>query len=362
MQGLKPSLVSCALLLLASSAASAADKNLLLNGGFIQLLNGSNTERWSDAQKQAVPTFVKLAEKVSVELGMNTFVVQNLRYTEANGSSYTYIFPDTAKRDLVAELLNYAATKNRGGAQKVSAYLGLDYSESLIGNIGGKSESEISNLFSEQSKQDILLAEEISKRFKQSFQGWYLTIEIPNFKSWKGSSIVTSFHDYVKAVSKRCHELSPNAKIAISPYFNIAELNAADTAEVINKIVGGTEVNVLMIQDGVVYMPGSRAAKLAKVQEYFEAIKAKNPKCEIIADVEIGTASTATMLGEQLCTLKPIAPAKRLAFDLYHYMNPLTPDESTSDGQALVRAPLATRKSLYDAYRAATGKTNYPCQ
>ncbi|MBX9720583.1 MAG: DUF4434 domain-containing protein [Candidatus Obscuribacterales bacterium] len=331
--------------------------------------NGQNPREWSSDQQKNLPGLDKLTEKCFKDLGQNTFVIQNLRYSATNNKAeaFTYLHPVTEGRNLVEEILtfsNSASMKDDKGKRKLSIFLGLDFQQQLVDHIGSMSDNEISTKLIGQIDDDVKLADNIATRFgKNKFDGWYLPIEIPNFKSWKNNkTIISAFNLYLQKVSAECSRLKPDAPIAVSPYFNIEQLNAADTAELVKEITANTKVNTLMVQDSVTFgQGGSRSDRLKAVPEYFAMIKKANPHMNLMAIVEVGSAATIEGVGEQLCAQRNTGAVKRLAFDIHHNMNPLMPDGTTSGGNNLANTPFSQREGLYKAYLSAVKNNKLKC-
>lgn len=222
-----------------------------------------------------------------------------------------------------------------------------------------------------------------------SFSGWYVPQELWNFADPSGdrasllneffSTLTTFLRGGLAAATPHLQSKAARMRIATSPYFNreypghssYPLSGPAEVRRTFGTILGGSGVDVLMIQDSL------------SVKGYDDdlfgafADAARDAGVEWWANVEnfdpAQRPASIHRFSEQICQVAAHGPAKLVTFDFYHYMNPVLPDCCPGPGGLpvpcggtpagvctdrwdfpVVSAPLPLRKALYDDYRACT--------
>ena len=154
------------------------------------------------------------------------------------------------------------------------------------------------------------------------FCGWYIPQEI----ALTGLPEVAAarFNTYYREVSTTCKELSQGKPVAIAPYFNGQQAPSLIGAD-LKRIVAGTGVDVVMLQDGV----GARGwdEDVERVTPYFEVCR---KVCEELgvrlwSDLECFTRDFAPAWIDRIqgqFTTEAAFVEKFVTFDFFHYMSP----------------------------------------
>src|SRR5262245_50129944 len=317
--------------LFASDLLNGAEPVPRLAGGFVQLDDGAM--RLSGAQWAA------FLGKMT-EIGLDTIVVQRLELVRQDGK--LEVFHRDGAADPTAVLLRYA------DAHALKVFVGLRQDEQW--DVLRKKKESLAALLEVNRK----LADQAWTRYgaNKSFRGWYLPQELANYKF--SPEEIGLLHGYFKALSGHCRGLQRNRKdVAISPYFNPADetwLNRPpDYRRDLGRILDGSEVTIVMLQDGV----GARNIRpqefAEKVDPYYRAVKTlASANRQFWANVEAfeqdETPTTFSRLEAQLRTARRHADVL-VTFDCYHYLNPL--------GHSHGPEHAAAEERLYTAYKQA---------
>jgi hypothetical protein len=183
--------------------------------------------------------------------------------------------------------------------------------------------------------------------------GVYYSIEVAN-----NAFTPAANHPYLAAiidrVAKAVHQDLPGKKLAISPFFNTAFNNAEEYGKMWEYVLKNSELDIIILQDGVGAAPHTLTAANDEISAYFrEARKAADAAGKPLW----GNAELFTNLGDrdnpqlipapidtirrQLRTEAPYVD-KFVCFE-FHYLDP-------NDAYTLSGSPAAARQTLYDSY------------
>ena len=335
-------------------------KPVPLTGAFLQIYDAAVPWYWPRNTENTKPkdqliNYTELIRKLRDELAMNTIVIQDLHYS-TDGTAFSSLIPD-AYNGSFGNPLKDILTEAKNGAKPVKVYLGLEYNQLLFDALGQS--APVNDKLTKQTTRDIALVDAIVKytddpKNNLKFDGWYISTEIGNF-DWSGDpNRKTQFTKYIHDVADKCYQTKPQYQtkplpIAISPYFNHANVNADSAAQMVRDLLAGSKVTTVMVQDGV----GASMNSHDDVVDYFKALKKYLPKeIEIVSDVELLTAadnvaSTSRIL-DQLSWQNELGTKNILGYDAINYLSPMPTSDAmemtntnrVSKGDATARAAL----------------------
>jgi hypothetical protein len=288
-----------------------------LDGAFIQLWPEMSTNM-SEAQWHEVLTAMKNA-------GLKTIIIQYLRHND------TDLFPaNPGQFDPTEEILSYADSH-----VGTHVFLGLGYDTAWYNQWKN---DQFLRLLAEKNR---LLATQLWTRYgarHKSFSGWYIPQEAWN-ENYSDEQI-KNLQLYYTEVVRHCKSLSKGLLVAVAPFFNPNEefigtvetpaQNAERFAKAYAQLLDGSQIDIVMLQDGV----GARKIEPSNFNErivpYFDAFKRFcAPKVkELWADLEayrtVGDErrpAEAARFIKQIEMLGPLA-THAVTFEFFHYMNP----------------------------------------
>lgn len=359
---------------------------LRLDGGFIQYQNGMMPWNWQwgaggkpysidwEAVLQAAH-YPNALNKPKSGLMLNTIVIKRLAVAKVNEavpsgqpeSDWEFYRVDSSDpkkpKDLgpTEEILSYADANN------IDVYVGLWEDEQFTYS---KLNETYLRAASEKNKQ---LAKKVWPllRGHPSFKGWYIPNEMWNIRS-SDMAKARLLNDFLSSISKYCkrdiesdrrlRDIASQKRVAAAPYFDpdVNELHspAGEVKDVYNTILKGSGVDVLMLQDRVGVLGWDTVAP--HLEEYFaafrDACKGVKPEVDFWAVVEVfrpgathSEPSDGTHLKDQFCIERETA-SRTIAFDYYHYMNPVVPDAG-APGETAVIGGFEGRRGLYNYYK-----------
>jgi uncharacterized protein DUF4434 len=194
-------------------------------------------------------------------MGMDVAIIQTEAYLEPEGGGWTL---DAVGQPLIEAVLDAAS----GEAMRV--FVGLALPESANGDPQAARDEALMAAIIDQSKES---AGRVSGRYGASpaFAGFYLPLE-----TWTPGSPGELGHlpEYLAQVSHHCRRLVSSKEIAISPFVSDLATDPALTEATYTEILGASEIDIVMIQDGV----GARGVAVAdfgtRVTPYLVAMKA----------------------------------------------------------------------------------------
>lgn len=289
-----------------------------LDGAFIQLWPEMSTSM-SEAQWQEVLTAMSSA-------GLKTIIIQYVRHNE------TDLFPaNPAQFDPTEKVLRCA--DSLPGTQ---VFLGLGYDTAWYKR--WKDETFLRQLAEKNGALATLLWTRYGARHK-SFSGWYIPQEAWN-ENYSDDQIKNLRDLYYEKVVEQCKRLAKDLPVAVAPFFNPNEefidseapaQNAERFAKAYAQLLNGSQIDIVMLQDGVGARKVDPANFNQKIVPYFDAFKrlcAPMVK-ELWGDLEayrtVGTderrpAETDRFI-RQVETFVPLT-AHVVTFEFFHYMNP----------------------------------------
>jgi len=222
---------------------------LSVRGAFLSALDEHDAAHWRSAVLQMR------------RMGMDVGIIQTEAYLEPTAGAWTL---DAVGRPLIEAVLDAAA------GEGVRVFVGLALPESANGDPRAARDEALMAAIIERSKES---AVRVFDRHGASpaFAGVYLPLE-----TWTPGSPgeLGLLPEYVAGLSRHCRSLSPSKEIAISPFISDLATDPALTARTYTEILTGSEVDVVMVQDGV----GARAVAVAdfetRVEPYLLAMKA----------------------------------------------------------------------------------------
>ncbi len=194
-------------------------------------------------------------------MGMDVAILQTEAYLDPAAGAWTL---DAVGQPLIEAVLDAAA----GHAMRV--FVGLALPESANGDPQAARDEALMAAIIELSKES---AVRVADRYAGSpaFGGFYVPLE-----TWTPGSPgeLGSLPDYLAQVSHRCRDLAPSKEIAISPFISDLATDPALTETTYAEILAASEIDVVMLQDGV----GARGVAVAELdargRPYLVAMKA----------------------------------------------------------------------------------------
>lgn len=182
--------------------------------------------------------------------------------------------------------------------------------------------------------------------------GVYYSIEVANnaFTPAANRPYLVSIID---RVAKAVHQALPGKKLAISPFFNTALASAEEFGAMWEEVLKNSELDIIILQDGVGVAPNTLTATNDEISAYFRAVR----KAADAAGKPLwGNAELFTNLGDrdnpqlipapidtirrQLQTEAPYVD-KFVCFE-FHYLDP-------NDAYTLSGSTATARQTLYDS-------------
>jgi hypothetical protein len=192
---------------------------------------------------------------------MDVAILQTEAYLDPAGGAWTL---DPVAQPLVEAVLDAAAAK----AMRV--FVGLALPESANGDPQAARDEALMAAIIERSKES---AVRVSERYSawRSFAGFYLPLE-----GWTPGSPgeLGELPEYLAQLSHHCRTLAPSKQIATSPFVSDLATDPALTETAYTGILAASEIDIVMMQDGV----GARGVAVAefgtRVRPYLLAMKA----------------------------------------------------------------------------------------
>ena len=145
----------------------------------------------------------------------------------------------------------------------MTVFLGLRLDKRLLGSVFLNCPDELRAALADELPRNVTLAHFLAGHYRlkhrRSFGGWYLPVEFANYEETAqkpGDGWVTQFNGVTTALSSACDRFAPGP-VAISPYFNGAVgpgsglVDAVQMGKNLARLLVGTNVSVVMLQDGV---------------------------------------------------------------------------------------------------------------
>jgi hypothetical protein len=319
-----------------SMLTSTAKKGL--DGAFVQLWPEMSTAM-NDSQWQDVLEAMNKA-------GLQIIIVQYLRHNN------TDLFPsDPGKFDAPEKILTYA-----DGHPGTQVFIGLGYDTAWYNQ--WRNDQYLRTL----AEKNRTLATTLWTRYGSrhaSFSGWYIPQEMWN-ENYTADQIKNLRELYYASLIRHCKSLSKDMPIAVAPFFNpnkdyigqseTPAQNAERFAELYAQLLNGSQIDIVMLQDGV----GARKIEPAdfkdKISPYYDAFrrlcapKVKELWADLEAYREIGNdkrrPAPADRFLKQVEMFAPLG-AHAVTFEFFHYMNPhghLKPPDYKRDQEQLYAA------------------------
>ncbi len=220
-----------------------------VRGAFLSALDEHDEAHW------------RAAVRHMRRMGMDVAIIQTEAYLDPTAGAWTL---DAVGPPLIAAVLEAAAGK------AVRVFVGLALPESANGDPQAARDEALMTGIIERSKES---AVRVSDRCGASpaFAGFYLPLE-----TWTPGSRgeLGRLPEYLAQLSRHCRSLAPAKEIAISPFISDLATDPALTETTYTEILTASEVDIVMMQDGV----GARAVAVAdfgtRVTPYLLAMKA----------------------------------------------------------------------------------------
>jgi hypothetical protein len=200
--------------------------------------------------------------------GLDTVILQAVEIRNANGTTRSFLPSHAKAYDPVKASLDYADSH-----PGMTVFLGLRLDENLGGSEFLNNAGQLQRELAEELPQNLMLATTLARRYhlkrRKSFGGWYLPTEIGNFPVpplVPGVDWVSQLNVFTRQISARCTALVPKP-VAVSPYFNSTIMGNACPAgmgQIVTRFLVGTDVSIVMLQDGV----GAADVPAARVADY----------------------------------------------------------------------------------------------
>jgi hypothetical protein len=192
---------------------------------------------------------------------MDVAIIQTEAYLEPAAGAWTL---DAVGQPLIEAVLDAAS----GEAMRV--FVGLALPESANGDPEAARDGALMAAIIERSKES---AVRVTDRYGTSpaFAGFYLPLE-----TWTPGSPGELGHlpEYLEQLGAHCRSLAPSKEVAISPFISDLATDPALTETTYTEILTASEIDIVMVQDGV----GARAVPVAefetRVTPYLVAMKA----------------------------------------------------------------------------------------
>jgi hypothetical protein len=292
-------------------SANAGDT--LLSGGFIQYWGGMETwgaDRWHP-----------LLDRMTA-VGLSTVVIQRLRSEADDGAIHDFIAEAPDATDVI---LAYA--DNHG----MDVYVGL-----MTHRLNGDPRSSQDAYLAAAAKDNNAVASRAWPRYgkHKSFRGWYIPLE-PWMAVYNDHEL-GGWHAFLSSVARHCRTLSGPRSVAFSPFIDENAAPPDSVAKIYKKMLEGTGVDVLALQDGA----GERCKGPADVGPWYVALTAAlaGSGTQVWANVENFEWSGVCRESERVpatwdklkARIAAAAPqvAKTVTFDFFHYMNDAVPLDS----------------------------------
>jgi hypothetical protein len=369
------------------AAAGEMPVGLRLDGGFVQYQNGMMRWNWQwgpggkpyPIDWQAVlraARYPDIQNKPKAGLMMNTMVIKRLATPKSN-QPIPSTQPDSDWEFYRADTSDSGKLKDAGPTEEILSYADVNHIDVYVGLwedeqfTYSKLNEEYLRAAAEKNKQ---LAKKVWPllRGHTSFKGWYIPNEMWNIRAGDMAK-ARLLHNFLASISSYCRhdiesdpsfrDIAARKSVAVAPFFDpdVNELHspAGEVKEVYSTILNGSGVDVLMLQDRVGVLGWGTVA--SHLEEYFaafrDACKSVTPEVGFWAVVEVFRPGAqhaepydGSHLKEQLCVETGYA-SKTIAFDYYHYMNPVVPDAG-APGETAVIGSLGGRRQLYDYYKS----------
>jgi hypothetical protein len=222
-----------------------------LNGAFIQFDPGRYA-LWTPQQWRATLDQMRAA-------GLNIVILQYLQARDGAvpATSESFVPEVPGAPDPVGVILDHA------DRHEMSVLIGLRLDQRLLGSVFLNDPNELRAALADELPRNVALAQFLAAHYRlkhhRSFGGWYLPLEFANFEETAPNprdGWVSQLNGFTKALSSECNRLAPGL-VAISPYFNGAVapgsglVDARQMGRNFARFLDGTDVSVVMLQDGV---------------------------------------------------------------------------------------------------------------
>ncbi len=195
------------------------------------------------------------------QIGMDVAIIQTEAYLEASAGAWTL---DAVEQSLIEAVLDEAARNT------MRVFVGLALAEGGNGDLRAASDRAFVTAVIDES---IKSATRVRDRYGASpaFAGFYLPLE-----TWTPGSRgeLGLLPDYLGQVSRHCRSLAPSKEIAISPFISDLATDPKLTETTYASILAASEIDVVMLQDGVGARGIAVAAFETRVKPYLVAMKA----------------------------------------------------------------------------------------
>jgi hypothetical protein len=195
------------------------------------------------------------------QLGMDVAIIQTEAYLEGSAGAWTL---DAVAQPLIEALLDEAAR------HALRVFIGLALAEGGNGDLQAAQDRAFVTAVIDAS---MTSATRVHDRYGASpaFAGFYLPLETwtPGFAGELGL-----LPDYLRQVSRQCRNLAPSKQVAISPFISDLATDPKLTETTYADVLTASEIDVVMLQDGVGARGIAVAAFETRVRPYFVAMKA----------------------------------------------------------------------------------------
>jgi hypothetical protein len=313
--------------LLAACVAMAAQddreqKVLPLNGAFFQFNNDNLDADWSESVCSVA------------DMDMRVIIIQYLKLDDTE-----YI---RDKKDPTQEILDFCDRLNRDVApseKKMRVFIGLADLSNWSGG-RGKDFAETQNRLEKAKAECSAMARRAKELYGKyaSFSGWYIPLEADNCYDPDDAETLRAVHEFYYDIADECQR-QLYRPVAVSAFFNTENggRDPAQTARAYTKILTGTGLKYLLVQDGIGERKWDDQIQ-AKVGPYFEAFATacSDSKMELWGVAECfcfpkkdanGVEQRIPLentdrLKTQLQVMQAAGAKATVAFEFYRYMDP----------------------------------------
>jgi hypothetical protein len=246
-----------------------------LGGAFVQLDRGN--KNWTPEAWGAELARMRTAKLDSV-------IVQYLEARDGDepATSEQYVPAGPEDKDPLKAILDDA---DRHG---MKVFVGLRYDARLLGSELLNAPDKLKAALDDELARNIELAACVSKRYqlrtRSSFAGWYLPVEVANFKEdfpGEDKGWIAQLSKFTRELVKTCKAMV-NKDVAVSPYFNGKKENGTlpkwlvgpkEMGQNYRRFLQDTGLSIVMLQDGVGVGKIPPTEVEAYVKEYLLAVK-----------------------------------------------------------------------------------------
>lgn len=250
--------------------------------------------------------------------GLDTVVIQWLK------ADQNRFFPvNSPGNDPTEYILKYA------DANGIKVFLGIDFDRAWW------TKWDDPDFLTSSIKKNMLFGQDIWQRYGKhpSFVGWYIPYEMSDVDF--DDHEIENLQNFIRTLSVYLKKISsPAHQVSVSTFFE-GKIPATAVQNIYSRILKGTQIDVLMVQDGVGAHSWVHPLD-QKISAYFQAYEKAGSAASMqvwaiaesfssVPDANGGhtgrTAAPAERLKEQIQVESPLVD-KILTFDFFHYLSP----------------------------------------